>query len=115
MRSRRPVSPRYLALTPHSLRRTSASIQCSLDVPLSVVMHEMGHTDAAFTLGVYAQVVRDAEEDRRALKDLVKRTHWTDAGQRAENMSKLDDWHAAASTTKRRSESGVSASAPGRI
>jgi hypothetical protein len=36
------------------------------------VMAELGHTDAAFTLGVYAQVMRRDEEEKAKLAALVE-------------------------------------------
>jgi integrase len=44
-------------LTPHTLRRTFASILAVCDVPPRRAMYLMGHTDATLTLAVYQQVL----------------------------------------------------------
>jgi integrase len=59
-------------LTPHSLRRTFASLLYAIGEPPPVVMAELGHTDPALALRIYAQAMRrdKAEEARlRALTD----------------------------------------------
>ena len=48
-------------LTPHSLRRTFASVLVALGEDPAYVMAQLGHTDASFTLSVYA---RDAAQRR---------------------------------------------------
>lgn len=58
-------------LTPHSLRRTFASLLYALGEPPPVVMAEMGHTDPALALRIYARAMRrDAAEVER-LRALV--------------------------------------------
>jgi integrase len=57
-------------LTPHSLRRTFASLLYAIGESPPVVMAEMGHADPDEALAVYAQAMRreDGENDRlRAL------------------------------------------------
>ena len=44
-------------MTPHTLRRTFASILAACDVPPRRAMYLMGHTDPKFTMGVYQQVL----------------------------------------------------------
>jgi hypothetical protein len=44
-------------MTPHTLRRTFASILAACDVPPRRAMYLMGHTDAKFTMSVYQQVL----------------------------------------------------------
>jgi integrase len=59
-------------LTPHSLRRTFASILYALGEAPPVVMRQMGHTDPALALRIYAQAMdrEDGENERlRALVD----------------------------------------------
>jgi integrase len=58
-------------LTPHSLRRTFATVLYALGETPPVVMAEMGHTDPALALRVYAQVMRLGEDERAALAALV--------------------------------------------
>lgn len=57
-------------LTPHSLRRTFASLLFAIGEPPPRVMGQMGHTTPALTLAIYAREMdrRDGEPDRlRAL------------------------------------------------
>jgi hypothetical protein len=44
-------------MTPHTLRRTFASILAACDVPPRRAMCLMGHTDPTLTLAVYQQVL----------------------------------------------------------
>lgn len=59
-------------LTPHSLRRTFASVLYAIGEPPPVVMAEMGHTDAGLALRIYAQAMRGDTWARSALRALVK-------------------------------------------
>jgi integrase len=61
-------------LTPHSLRRTFASILYALGEDPGVVMDEMGHTDPALSLRVYRQSMRRGEDEKQALRTLVEMT-----------------------------------------
>jgi len=57
-------------LTPHSLRRTFASVLFAIGEPHPYVIAQMGHTDPTMTLAIYARAWnrRDGEPDRlRAL------------------------------------------------
>lgn len=58
-------------LTPHSLRRTFASVLYALGEDPGVVMDEMGHTDPALALRVYRQAMRRGEEEKLALRESV--------------------------------------------
>ncbi|MGP0100072.1 MAG: tyrosine-type recombinase/integrase [Solirubrobacteraceae bacterium] len=58
-------------ITPHSLRRTFASVLYALGEDPGVVMDEMGHTDPALALRVYRQAMRRGEEEGRRLRALV--------------------------------------------
>jgi integrase len=71
-RDRLPPLPQKL--TPHSLRRTFASILYALGEDPGVVMDEMGHTDPALSLRVYRQSMRRGEDEKQALRTLVERT-----------------------------------------
>jgi integrase len=64
-------------LTPHSLRRTFASILFAIGEAPPYVMAQMGHTTANLTLSIYAREMsrRDGEPER--LKALVEGTEWT--------------------------------------
>ena len=58
-------------MTPHSPRRTFASLLFALDESPPYVMAQMGHTTANLTLAIYARQMhrRDGEPDR--LRELV--------------------------------------------
>jgi len=58
-------------LTPHSLRRTFASVLVALGYDVAVVMRMMGHTTPSFTLSVYTQAMAWSPEERAALRALV--------------------------------------------
>ncbi len=58
-------------LTPHTLRRTFASILAECDVPPRRAMYLLGHTDATMTLGVYQQVLDMGGGAVAALEDLL--------------------------------------------
>ena len=61
-------------LTPHSLRRTFCSLLYALGESPPVVMAEMGHTDPALALQVYAQAMRRGQDEQEALGALVDGT-----------------------------------------
>jgi integrase len=58
-------------LTPHSLRRTFASILYALGEDPGVVMDEMGHSDPELALRVYRQAMRRDDGEREKLRTLV--------------------------------------------
>jgi len=61
-------------LTPHSLRRTFASVLLTLGEPVPYVMEQLGHTDPKVTLGIYARVMRRVGGERERLRALVEGT-----------------------------------------
>jgi integrase len=67
-------------LTPHSLRRTFASILFAIGETPPYVMAQMGHTTAEMTLAVYARQMerRDGEPER--LRQLVQGSDWAAMG-----------------------------------
>jgi len=68
--ARRDLEPLPLGLTPHSLRRTFASLLFAIGETPPYVMAQMGHTSANLTLSIYAKQMlrRDGEPERlRAL------------------------------------------------
>jgi len=69
MEARGQVFPE--GITPHSLRRTFASILFALGEPHPVVMVEMGHTNVQMTLGIYAQAVRLDDDEKERLVEMV--------------------------------------------
>jgi integrase len=68
----RELSPLPEGITPHSLRRTFASILYAIGEDPGVVMDEMGHTDPALALRVYRQAMRRGEDEKAALRRLVE-------------------------------------------
>lgn len=67
----RDQAPLPQGITPHSLRRTFASVLYALGEDPGVVMDEMGHTDPALALRVYRQAMRRGEDEKQALRVLV--------------------------------------------
>jgi integrase len=59
-------------LTPHSLRRTFASLLYALGENPAVVMAEMGHTDPVLALAIYAQAMRRDTGEVARLRALVE-------------------------------------------
>lgn len=74
-------------LTPHSLRRTFASLLYALGEPPPVVMAELGHTDPALALRIYAQAMRRDTTEVERLRALVNGADWADTGRRAAEQS----------------------------
>ena len=64
--------PPLPALTPHGLRRSFASLLYAIGEPPPVVMQEMGHTDPALALSIYAQAMRRDEGENERLRALVE-------------------------------------------
>ena len=78
----RGLQPLPLGITPHKLRHTFASILVAIGRDPTYVMQQLGHTDPAFTLRVYAHTMRRSEEERERLKALVQGHVWAANGQR---------------------------------
>jgi integrase len=68
----RDLAPLPAKITPHSLRRTFASLLYALGETPPVVMAEMGHTDPSLALRIYAQAIRRDEKQQTALAALVE-------------------------------------------
>ena len=66
------LPPLPAKLTPHSLRRTFASVLYALGETPPTVMQEMGHTDPGLALKVYAQSMRRGEGEKAQLQALVE-------------------------------------------
>jgi integrase len=58
-------------VTPHSLRRTFASLLLATGADVPYVMAQLGHTDPKMTLGVYARVIASKTDHGQALDDLI--------------------------------------------
>jgi integrase len=74
------AAPLPEGLTPHSLRRTFASLLFALGEAPPYVMAQMGHTTPNLTLAIYARQMdrRDGEPER--LKALVEGREWAPLG-----------------------------------
>lgn len=59
-------------LTPHSLRRTFASILSALGRELRVAMDQLGHADPRMTLSVYTRTMQRGQDERDRLRALVE-------------------------------------------
>lgn len=83
-------------ITPHSLRRTFASVLYALGEDPGVVMDEMGHTDPAFALRVYRQAMRRDEGETAALRALVEGGELAVIGSRTAEEASADQERNAA-------------------
>jgi integrase len=70
------VEPLPEGLTPHSLRRTWASILVALGWDPARVMRALGHTTPGMTLGVYAAAMDWADGEAERLRALVEGDDW---------------------------------------
>jgi integrase len=68
---RKGLPPLPPGLTPHAMRRTFASLLFALGESPPYVMHQMGHTTAAFTLALYAKAMDRREGERAKLVALA--------------------------------------------
>lgn len=71
----RDLPPLPEGITPHSLRRTFASVLYAIGEDPGVVMDEMVHTDPALALRVYRQSMRRGDDEKAALRALVEGKH----------------------------------------
>jgi integrase len=74
-RAERGLEPLPERITPHSLRRTFASVLYALGEDLGTVMDELGHTDPGVALGVRRQMMQLASEEQTWLRALVEGAH----------------------------------------
>ncbi|HYM55491.1 MAG TPA: site-specific integrase [Solirubrobacteraceae bacterium] len=81
--ARQDLSPLPERITPHSLRRTFASVLYALGEDPGVVMDEMGHTDPALALRVYRQSMRRGEDEKAQLRALIEGRELAVIGRRA--------------------------------
>jgi len=71
-------------LTPHSCRRTFASVLYALGENPAIVMAEMGHTSPVLALRVYAQAMRRDKQENERLRALVDGRELAVIGSRAD-------------------------------
>lgn len=76
----RGLQPLPLGITPHKLRHTFASILVAIGKDPTYVMQQLGHTEPAITLPVYAHAMRRSEDERVRLKALVGGHDWSHIG-----------------------------------
>lgn len=69
---KRDAQPLPDGISPHKLRHTFASLLVALGNDPASVMTQLGHTDPAFTLRVYAHVMRRDQGERERLRALVE-------------------------------------------
>jgi integrase len=81
--AQRKLPPLPERITPHSLRRTFASVLYALGEDPGVIMDEMGHTDPALALRVYRQSMRRGEDEKAQLRALIEGAEVADIGRRA--------------------------------
>jgi hypothetical protein len=82
--ARRGQQPLPDGVTAHKLRHTFASILFVRGEDPPYVMAQLGHTDPAFTLRVYAHAMRRDEGDEERLKALVEGRDWALLGTASE-------------------------------
>lgn len=80
-------------VTPHSLRRTLASILVAVGEDPAYVVAQMGHADPKLTLSVYAREMRRKDGERERLRALVAGTEWPE--RHHETHRSLGEAHAA--------------------
>jgi integrase len=91
-RRRQPSLPD--GVTAHKLRHTFASILFVRGEDPPYVMAQLGHTDPAFTLRVYAHAMRRVDGDKERLKALVEGRDWAPMGTTgADDLSDAVDDH----------------------
>ncbi|MBJ7518453.1 MAG: site-specific integrase [Solirubrobacteraceae bacterium] len=78
--AKRNSEPLPERLTPHSLRRTFASILVALGEDPAYVIGQLGHTDPTLTLRIYARQMSRRDGERERLKALVNGEEWAPAG-----------------------------------
>jgi integrase len=72
-------------LTPHSLRRTFASILVAVGNDPTYVMGQLGHTDPGLTVRIYSHQMRRRDGERERLNALVNGESLAPAGTRADS------------------------------
>jgi hypothetical protein len=78
--ARRRETPLPEGVSEHKLRHTFASILYVRGEDPPYVMAQLGHTDAGFTLRVYAHAMRRDDGDKERLKALVEGRDWAPLG-----------------------------------
>ncbi len=74
------IEPLPGSLTPHSLRRTFASVLIALGEDPAYVIEQLGHTDPRLTLRLYAKAMGRRDGERERLRALVEGYEWAASG-----------------------------------
>ena len=69
-------------VTPHTLRRTFASLCFFAGRDLRWVMRQLGHDDPRMTLPVYAQCMKRSQIDEAVVRQLMRFSYEPEAGQK---------------------------------
>jgi integrase len=77
------LDPLPAGLTPHSLRRSFASVLCAIGEPPQNVMAQLGHSTPAVTLRFYAREMSRRDGERERLRALVQGEEWVPTGTEA--------------------------------
>lgn len=97
--------PAIRRLTPHTLRRTFASILAECNVPPRRAMYLLGHTDPTLTMAVYQQVLDLGGAAIKTLERLLG-AHLDEAGQILGGRQLNAEWspigHSSPETTRPR-------------
>jgi integrase len=81
--AKRKLAPLPERITPHSQRRTFASMLYALGEDPGIVMDEMGHANPGLALRVYRQSMRRGEDEKAQLRALIEGREVADIGRRA--------------------------------
>ena len=106
--ARRGQDPLPNGVTAHKLRHTFTSILFVRGEDPAFVMQQLGHTDAAFTLRVYAHAMRRDAGDKERLKALVEGRDWAPSG----TNERQRDTNRASAETPQNDESPADAGLP---
>ena len=79
-RAENDLTPLPDHLTPHSLRRTFASLLFALGRSAPEVMDQLGHTDPKLTLRIYARAMRRDPGENERLQALAGASFWAPMG-----------------------------------
>jgi integrase len=74
------IEPLPEGLTPHSLRRTFASVLIALGEDPAYVIGQLGHTNPSLTLRLYAKAMGRRDGERERLRALVEGREWAPMG-----------------------------------
>jgi integrase len=102
-------------VTAHKLRHTFTSILFARGEDPPYVMAQLGHTDPAFTLRVYAHAMRRDAGDKERLKALVEGREWAPMGTTGPDEGAEEAGNHSTDSDETPGDPGVSESAPGRI